>query len=491
MEPESQKAETRKEIQKSSEQRQTKRNLLFFSLFLLTAFLPLITGHFYLTKKQTRVQTDKSIEQQQEPDEKIVEIIAAEQQKLGNQEVKRTVINKQRQHILFLPDLPLKKELEKQLQQLLTDAETQLSEDQSAKVIGYTESAILGKTVIYTPVVDLYYKNEELWEIQPLLRGENTYVSKDTLELPTLTELFHNQNNFRAIQPIIRQKLLDTMTADEVSQQIDKIIDFPNSTMEQKILDYTPNQFTFSLPENELNIKQLSLDFTEIIPFVDQEFVDSQLIRDHAGTSLDSNKKYIALTFDDGPNPLTTPKLLDILREKNVKTTFFMLGENAAKHPEIVRRAVAEGHDVASHSYSHPKLTAIEPKSIKEEVHATDKVLFEITGKLPTTFRPPYGAVDSQAAEIIDRPIIQWSVDSEDWKSKNSKKIIKRVQETSNNYSIILMHDIYSETVEAVPKIIDDLRAEGYEIISPDELLGNKLEPLHLYYGNKTIPVSP
>ena len=392
---------------------------------------------------------------------------------------------------MFLPESPLKGELSQQVQQLVTDTKEQfdLNTAQQKTLVGYVKCTTLGKALAYSPAVDLYLEKEDHWEVQPLTVGETIYASSETLTRPTLIDLFVSPNSFKAIRPFIKQVILNTATAADSSQLFDQVTKFPPIEIDQVVLDYSPEQVTFALPENELKLEKLTLNFTDILPCIDPGFVNPELVAAQGQPPLEANKKYIALTFDDGPNPLTTPRLLDILSEKEVQATFFVLGQNVVQHPDIVRRAIAEGHDIASHSYSHPKLTALAPEAIMAEVNNTDRAIFEATGALPSKFRPPYGAVNQQAADIIGRPIIQWSVDSEDWKSKNTKKIIRRVKETSFPNSIILMHDIHPETVDAVPQIIDDLRAEGYEFIAPDRLLGNNLEINQLYYGNKATPV--
>lgn len=184
----------------------------------------------------------------------------------------------------------------------------------------------------------------------------------------------------------------------------------------------------------------------------------------------DPQKKYVALTFDDGPNPKTTPMLLDILKEKNVKATFFCLGSNVDKYPEIAKRAADEGHLVCSHTYSHKNLNKLSADEIKNEMERADQAIQAATGQRPKYIRPPYGNANDTVKQTIDRPLVNWSVDPEDWKIRNAAQITSRVVAATEEGDIILSHDIYSETVNSVAGTIDQLRAQGYEFVTVDQL---------------------
>ena len=181
-------------------------------------------------------------------------------------------------------------------------------------------------------------------------------------------------------------------------------------------------------------------------------------------------KKLIALTFDDGPSAITTPQLLDVLKEKKVVATFFELGRNAAWNPEIVRRVVDQGNELGSHTYSHQNLVMISEIAVREDKNATDMAFREIIGTVPTLTRPPYGNFNQKVMEILDTPLILWSIDSRDWESKDPAKIKEIAIGQARDGAVILFHDIYSTTVEAIPEIIDRLREEGFEFVTVSEL---------------------
>lgn len=194
-----------------------------------------------------------------------------------------------------------------------------------------------------------------------------------------------------------------------------------------------------------------------------------------------TNKMLVALTFDDGPSDATTPKLLDILYEKDVPATFFMLGKMAQNSPDIVRRAEKEGHTVASHTMHHQNLVRIAANAAKDDIAESKAVFNDILGHTPTLTRPPYGNINNTVRDAIGTPMILWSVDTLDWKSKNVDDILATTKEQVHDGAIILMHDIYGTSVDAVPLIIDELRKEGYEFVTVNELA--KLRNVNLENG--------
>ncbi|MBD9846674.1 polysaccharide deacetylase family protein [Enterococcus faecalis] len=193
-------------------------------------------------------------------------------------------------------------------------------------------------------------------------------------------------------------------------------------------------------------------------------------------------KKSVALSFDDGPNPSTTTQLLEILKEKQVHATFFVLGENVNQSPEIVKQAKKEGHEIGSHTYDHQDLAQLSTDEIQMEISKTDEALEKIIGEKAAFLRPPYGSVTEVAARLINRPIIDWSVDSEDWKTRDSEQIFQKIIGTVYDGSILLFHDIYPETVSVIPQIIDYLHEQGYQLETVGELLNHPKEG-KVYYG--------
>lgn len=184
-----------------------------------------------------------------------------------------------------------------------------------------------------------------------------------------------------------------------------------------------------------------------------------------------SQPKYVALTFDDGPSRKCTSVLLDGLKERDVHATFFLMGKNIEGNEDIVKRMSDEGHLIGNHSYEHIQLTKAGPEAVCEAVEHTQKQIEAITGKRPEYIRPPYGDWNEELEEEIGMTPVLWSVDSLDWKLKDTGKILRRVLKDVKDGDIILLHDIFSSSVEAALELIDILQKEGYVFVTADELL--------------------
>jgi peptidoglycan-N-acetylglucosamine deacetylase len=184
---------------------------------------------------------------------------------------------------------------------------------------------------------------------------------------------------------------------------------------------------------------------------------------------------YIAMTFDDGPSAALTPKLLDILAAHHIKATFFVLGEMVAEHPEILARAVQEGHEIASHSWSHPNLAKMSQEGVRSQLQRTDDEIKSATGKRPTLFRPPYGSITEREKRWIHDEfgydIILWDVDPLDWKRPGPAVVCSRILKETRPGSIVLSHDIHPGTIEAMPSTFDQLEAKGFKFVTVSELL--------------------
>ncbi|NLX70692.1 MAG: polysaccharide deacetylase family protein [Clostridiales bacterium] len=195
---------------------------------------------------------------------------------------------------------------------------------------------------------------------------------------------------------------------------------------------------------------------------------------------LPASDNRIALTFDDGPDPHITPLVLDILEEYNTVATFFVIGENAQKYPEVVQRIVKSGHQLANHSWSHKRPTSITVYDLIDEVNKTQKVIEE---KYACTkfFRPPYGLVTSeqmQQLKLDGYKVIVWSVDSMDWYTTSPQQIQKCVLDKVHPGAIILMHSAggyhnRQATIQALPNIISELKKRGYQFVTLDQILNS------------------
>jgi peptidoglycan/xylan/chitin deacetylase (PgdA/CDA1 family) len=199
-------------------------------------------------------------------------------------------------------------------------------------------------------------------------------------------------------------------------------------------------------------------------------------------------EKLIALTFDDGPNPKNTVRILDILKENNSKATFFVIGLNAEVHPEILKQAVDIGCEIGTHSYGHKSFKRMPSKEINNDITKMKKIIFDATGKEPILFRVPFGSFNNRVKAAVGMPIIQWSIDTNDWKYKTTtndtrtqaelerdkKKIVDSVLKYAKDGDIILMHDIYSMSANACAEFIPKLREMGFKLVTVSELMEAK-----------------
>lgn len=191
--------------------------------------------------------------------------------------------------------------------------------------------------------------------------------------------------------------------------------------------------------------------------------------------SFNVDQPYIALTFDDGPSPETTPRLLAMLKARGIKATFFVLGNMAAKHPEVLKMIADEGHEIGNHSWSHPQLTRIPAAAADKQVGDTSALVEEVTGKKPRYLRPPYGsmkpALRDHMEDAFGLTVVNWSVDPLDWKHRDSKLVYDEIMKQVKPGAIVLSHDIYPTTVDAMEHVLDDLIAKGYKFGTISELI--------------------
>lgn len=193
------------------------------------------------------------------------------------------------------------------------------------------------------------------------------------------------------------------------------------------------------------------------------------------------NEPVIAITFDDGPHPTLTPQLLDMLAQRKVKATFFVVGQMVKDSPQILQRAAREGHEIASHSYTHPNLGKMSDDAVRRELNQTKEIITKAVNRPVPLMRPPYGSLLNTQKKLvhdeIGQKIILWDVDPLDWKNRNSALVTQRILEGTRNGSIILAHDIHKSTVDAMPAVLDGLLAKGFKFLTVSELLAMELPP--------------
>ena len=184
---------------------------------------------------------------------------------------------------------------------------------------------------------------------------------------------------------------------------------------------------------------------------------------------------YIAMTFDDGPHATNTPKLLEMAAERHIKLTFFVLGECVEQNPDVLRREVAEGHEIGNHSWSHPNLAKLSDADVRSQLQRTEDIIEKTAGIKPKLMRPPYGELTKRQRILVNHEfgykVILWDVDPLDWKRPGSNVVAQRIIAGARPGSIILSHDIHPPTIEAMPQVFDALLAKGFKFVTVSELL--------------------
>ncbi len=189
------------------------------------------------------------------------------------------------------------------------------------------------------------------------------------------------------------------------------------------------------------------------------------------GAVIPAGEKYVALTFDDGPRKGTTDRLLDGLKQRGVRATFFLIGQQIEANAGLVTRIAEEGHQIGNHTWSHQRLDGAMPDQAAQEVERTEAALESLLGGGEYWLRPPYGQVAAGTEASFGVPMVKWSVDPRDWESRNAEKVTRAILENVEPNSIILMHDIYPTSVDAALKVVDRLQEEGYWFVTVEELL--------------------
>lgn len=181
----------------------------------------------------------------------------------------------------------------------------------------------------------------------------------------------------------------------------------------------------------------------------------------------------VALTFDDGPGEHTS-RLLDILAAHEVPATFYTVGRQVEKRPDVIRRMKAAGHQIGNHTYDHPQLTTVSADEVRSQIARTDALL-RAQGVTPSTVRPPYGSYNTTVLQVLGslgHGAVNWNVDPQDWQLRHTPTVVQRVTSAASPGAILLLHDVHPTSVDAVPEIIRTLKARGYHFVTVDQITG-------------------
>lgn len=305
-----------------------------------------------------------------------------------------------------------------------------------------------------------------------------TFIDKK--EEKIYTYLFDKNNNkFIDIGDILNKKELITNIKKEFKAKYNKKIN--NSVNLDKYYigkNYLTFYINLSKKEYLIQIPLEDIKFNFVINEKNKLDVDNINSIKKEEKTIDINKPIVALTFDDGPSKYTN-EILDILKDNGICATFFILGNKVPYGQETLLKMLENGNEIGNHTFNHKWLAHLDEIEIKNQISKTQEVIFEYTRYLPKVFRPSYGDIPKEMRKEINLEVTLWNVDTLDWKLKNKKQIIKRATRNTKDGDIILMHDTYKRTKDALPEIINTLKKKGFQFVTISEL--NEIKKLREY----------
>lgn len=368
-----------------------------------------------------------------------------------------------------------KKHFKHQEATLSISSDTQKFMDDMYSVVLRKKSSIKGE------------KNEDVQAIFLLDNKNHTYIEQ--------TDILQDTEDMRdALFHLLQQAFLqsDKYKENFSSEELEKWVNEKNNDFSNMYLLEQSAVFSFTdkkIIDKEANISIPLTDMQDILTDAWKAKVSSANL---AGEETKSNKKQrekqvkhdtvgkgkaaragekrVALTFDDGPHPENTPKVLELLKQYDAKATFFMQGDQVEPNAHIAKRVRDEGHEIGNHTWSHKRLTDLNANEIKQEVEKANKAVQKVTGETPKLFRPPYARTNDTIEQIAGLPTILWSVDTRDWESRDPVAILSEVQSGTTDGAILLMHDVHAPTVEGLKLVLDYLDGEGYEFVTVSEI---------------------
>lgn len=345
------------------------------------------------------------------------------------------------------------------------------------------------------PLVDTVRVTEEEYRIKGLKRQQVRHAMVGQFRITADGQVFqfpHLFTDFEATKPQLVEALKAQWQAAGRTDEGLLVTQMAGFNWESVDFSYASGQLTLTLPEEVGGVKTFKLPLQTVFATVHRHHVPDGDLAAYDQFQLEvarKDMKLVALTFDDGPNPATTPRVLELLKKYRAKGTFFVLGQKVAGNEAILKQMVAEGHEVANHTFTHPNLVEMSDEVILSEINQTQKAIQAVLGQKPTIYRPPYGSADARVANLANLPAIHWSVDTLDWEHRNPDHILEQVKLHMAPGDIVLMHDIHPETVDALEPILEYLVSQGYVFVTTTELLGANLDPKAMYFDQHSSQV--
>lgn len=301
-------------------------------------------------------------------------------------------------------------------------------------------------------------------------------------KLFTLSSLFASPDDAKRKFLFKIQKQLEGRGVSEVEAK-DAIVKLRDQDMANWKFSYAESKFNINIDPKVGEVSSVEVPMADLHKYINESYLKGEDLDKYKEYVKKRDRKAVALTFDDGPNPQTTPVALELLKKYKAKGTFFMVGHAVEGNEDLVKRVVAEGHQLGNHSWDHPVLTSISLEKAKKQINDTTEALKKASGQDVHIMRPPYGAINGAIQAAVDQSFILWDVDTLDWKNRNTASIMKEVRKAQPG-SIILMHDIHQTSIDALPSILQYLTEQGFEMVTVEELMGDQLE-LHQTYTNR------
>ena len=307
------------------------------------------------------------------------------------------------------------------------------------------------------------------------------YLGKDGKEF-SLSNLFSSPAEAKQkFLSKIKQQLAVKGLSEEKNKEV--ITTLRDKDMATWKFTYDESKFNINIEPIVSDVSSVEVSINDVFKYIEEAYLKGEDLEKYKTYIKKRTRKAVALTFDDGPSPKTTPVALDLLKKYNAKGTFFMVGHAVEGNEDIIKRVIAEGHQIGNHSWDHPVLTKISLEKAKSQINDTTAALKKASGLDVHIMRPPYGAINETIQAVVDQSFILWDVDTLDWKNRNTASIMKEVKKAQPG-SIILMHDVHQTTIDALPLILQYLTEQGFEMVTIEELMGDQLE-LHQSYTNR------
>lgn len=373
-----------------------------------------------------------------------------------------------------------KKQLEKNNQKYELIIQNNTSEFNGTKTIHLTKFYFNGGNHYQREDKSYHYKSKTYEEVQlkDFFKDPSGYLNTVS-ELSFYKVMEWGEIHQKSLDPVMVKEGLEPKVSNFENYQFNETgltILFPPT----QVGSWADGEITISFPYHEID-EYLNFDTTKLV----QKPKDVPGPIEPRDLSSITGKPLIAVTFDDGPSAHTTIRLLDELQKRNMKVSFFVLGNRVEEYPQIVRREYMEGHTVGSHTYNHLNLINLTDYDVYKEISSTNNAIYNAIGQEVKYIRPPYGNTNDNIKKIGNMTTVMWSVDTEDWKHRDAEYIKNKVKEKAHDGAVILLHDLYDTSIDGVLMAMDELHEQGYEFVSLDEMITLKniqLDKMKSYY---------